>query len=51
MIQITNLSKAYGPQSLFEDVNFMLTKGSKVGFVGRNGSGKTTLFKILLKGG
>lgn len=49
MIQITNLSKAYGPQSLFEDVNFMLTKGSKVGFVGRNGSGKTTLFKILLK--
>ena len=49
MIQITNLSKAYGPQSLFEEVNFMLTKGSKVGFVGRNGSGKTTLFKILLK--
>lgn len=49
MIQITNLSKAYGAQSLFEEVNFMLTKGSKVGFVGRNGSGKSTLFKIILK--
>lgn len=48
MIQITNLSKCYGPQILFQGISFSLTKGNKVGFVGRNGSGKSTLFKILL---
>lgn len=48
MIQITNLSKAYGAQILFENINFTLSKGNKIGFVGRNGSGKSTLFKIIL---
>ncbi len=48
MIQITNLSKCYGAQVLFHGINFSLTKGNKVGFVGRNGSGKSTLFKLIL---
>ena len=48
MIQVTNLSKHFGVQTLFENISFMLTKGNKIGFVGRNGSGKSTLFKILL---
>ena len=48
MIQITNLSKAYGGHVLFENISFSLNKGYKVGFVGRNGSGKSTLFKLLL---
>lgn len=48
MIQVTNLSKHFGAQTLFENISFMLTKGNKIGFVGRNGSGKSTLFKILL---
>lgn len=48
MIQITNLSKAYGGHILFENISFSLNKGYKVGFVGRNGSGKSTLFKLLL---
>ncbi|WP_333803942.1 ABC-F family ATP-binding cassette domain-containing protein [Sulfurospirillum sp.] len=49
MIQVTNLSKHFGAQTLFENISFTLAKGNKIGFVGRNGSGKSTLFKILLK--
>ena len=48
MIQVTNLSKHFGVQTLFENINFTLAHGNKIGFVGRNGSGKSTLFKILL---
>ncbi|MFB1009102.1 MAG: ATP-binding cassette domain-containing protein, partial [Sulfurospirillum sp.] len=48
MIQVTNLSKHFGAQTLFENISFTLSRGNKIGFVGRNGSGKSTLFKILL---
>jgi ATP-binding cassette, subfamily F, member 3 len=48
MITVSNLSKAYGAQVLFFNISFTLSKGDKVGFVGRNGSGKSTLFKLLL---
>ncbi|MES2527827.1 MAG: ABC-F family ATP-binding cassette domain-containing protein [Bdellovibrionota bacterium] len=48
MIQANQLSKGFGTQLLFEDVSFNMTKGERVGLVGRNGSGKTTLFKIIL---
>lgn len=48
MIQVMNLSKQFGGQTLFENINFILSSNDKIGFVGRNGSGKSTLFKILL---
>jgi len=48
MIQLTNLSKSFGGQTLFNDVNFKMQAGQKIGFVGRNGSGKSTLFKMIL---
>ena len=48
MIQLTNLSKSFGGQTLFNGVNLKLSHGQKIGFVGRNGSGKSTLFKIIL---
>ncbi|MBK7585977.1 MAG: ABC-F family ATP-binding cassette domain-containing protein [Myxococcales bacterium] len=47
MIGISNLSKGFGPQTLFEDVTLQLNAGSRYGLVGANGSGKTTLLKIL----
>ena len=48
MIQLTNLSKSFGGQTLFSDVNFKMQAQQKIGFVGRNGSGKSTLFKMIL---
>ncbi len=48
MIQLSNLSKSFGGQSLFNDVNFKVQAQQKIGFVGRNGSGKSTLFKMIL---
>ena len=48
MIQLTNLAKSFGGQTLFNDVNLKLSSNQKIGFVGRNGSGKSTLFKIIL---
>ncbi len=48
MIQLTNLSKSFGGDTLFKDINLQVASRQKIGFVGRNGSGKSTLFKIIL---
>ncbi len=47
MIQVSNLSKTFGSQTLFENVSFSLNQKEKVGLVGRNGTGKSTLLKII----
>jgi ATPase subunit of ABC transporter with duplicated ATPase domains len=47
MISVNDLSKSYGGQTLFEDVNLQLNKGQRVGIVGANGSGKSTLLRII----
>ncbi len=49
MIQLTNLSKNFGSQTLFKNINLKISPNQKIGFIGRNGSGKSTLFKIILK--
>ncbi len=48
MIQLTNISKNYSSQELFNNLSFKLNAGTRVGLVGRNGSGKSTLFKLIL---
>ena len=47
MIQVSNLSKSYGSQLLFDEATFSINPGERLGIVGRNGHGKTTLFRIL----
>ncbi len=42
-----NLSKAYGPRQLFDDVTLTIVRGEKVGLLGLNGTGKSTLLRIL----
>lgn len=48
MLQVSDLSKAYGQQVIFDAVGFTVNAGERVGLVGRNGHGKTTLFRMVL---
>lgn len=47
IVSILKGTKAFGPQDVFEDLDFEIRDRQKIALVGRNGSGKTTLLKIL----
>ena len=46
MIHIQRLTKGFVGRTLFENVNWNLTEGERVGLTGPNGSGKTTLLRM-----
>ncbi|MFA4915250.1 MAG: ABC transporter ATP-binding protein [Syntrophales bacterium] len=49
IIDIKNLNFSYSHgKTVFEDLNFSLTKGERVGLTGANGAGKTTLFHLIM---
>jgi len=48
VVEAKGLSKAFGENVLFEDVNFNLPRGGIVGVIGPNGAGKTTLFRMIV---
>lgn len=47
VIEVNNVSKAFGDKILFENLSFSLPQGGIVGIIGPNGAGKTTLFKLI----
>jgi ABC-2 type transport system ATP-binding protein len=47
MIQVTNLTKFFGPVMAIDRVTFEVARGEIVGFLGPNGAGKTTTMRIL----
>ncbi|MGB9070723.1 MAG: ATP-binding cassette domain-containing protein [Candidatus Acidiferrales bacterium] len=47
MIEVENLTKAYGPVTAVDHVSFRVQKGEILGFLGPNGAGKTTTMRIL----
>ncbi|HZJ91480.1 MAG TPA: energy-dependent translational throttle protein EttA [Thiopseudomonas sp.] len=48
VIEIKNVSKAYGDRVLIDDLSFTLPKGAIVGVIGGNGAGKSTLFRMIM---
>lgn len=47
VLEAENLSKRYGDNELFRDVDFSLIPGDRIGIIGPNGAGKSTLLDIL----
>ena len=47
VIEVEQLSKAYGDNVLIEGLSFALPPGGIVGVIGPNGAGKSTLFRML----
>ena len=47
VISLRNLSKSYGKNVVYQDINLTLSRGDRVALVGPNGAGKTTMLKIL----
>ncbi len=47
MIEVSSLTKTYGPTTAIADVTFSTGKGEVLGFLGPNGAGKTTTMRIL----
>lgn len=49
LITLKNIGYQYpGGIKVFEDLNFVLKKGDRIGVIGSNGSGKTTLFSLIM---
>ena len=47
VIEVTDLSKAYGRVKALSGLTFSVAKGEIVGFLGPNGAGKSTTMRIL----
>jgi ATP-binding cassette ChvD family protein len=47
VVEVENLSKAFGEKVLIDDLSFSLPRNGIVGVIGPNGAGKTTLFKMI----
>ncbi len=48
LIHLEGVAYGYDGRILFDDLDFTITAGMRVGLVGSNGSGKTTLLRLLL---
>ena len=46
-LDVQHLTKSFGSLVLFNDINFSVAEGQKVGLIAKNGTGKSTLLSIL----
>jgi ATP-binding cassette subfamily F protein 3 len=47
VLQVRELSKAFGDKKLWQDIGFFVKRGERIGIIGPNGAGKTTLLEVL----
>ncbi|MEM6403517.1 MAG: ABC-F family ATP-binding cassette domain-containing protein [Cyanobacteria bacterium P01_D01_bin.116] len=47
VIEVNNVSKAYGNRTLFKDFTYEFSPEDRVGIIGENGAGKSTLINII----
>ena len=47
ILNVSNATKSYGSQLVFEHISFTIQAGEKIALVGRNGCGKTTLIRCI----
>ncbi|WP_134195984.1 ABC transporter ATP-binding protein [Curtobacterium sp. PhB25] len=48
MIEVSHLTKQYGPKTAVDDVSFVVRPGSVTGFLGPNGAGKSTTMRMIM---
>ena len=48
IVEITNISKSFGPLKAVDDVSFNIEQGELFGLLGPNGAGKTTAIRCML---
>lgn len=49
LLSFRNLNLAFGQRHIFQDSEFTINRGDKIGLIGLNGHGKSTLLKILME--
>ncbi len=47
ILELENISKAYGELSLLKNTSMKIERGDKIGLIGANGKGKSTLLRIM----
>ncbi len=47
VMELVRMGKSYGDNTVYSDIDLIITRGDKIAFMGPNGAGKSTLLKIL----